>query len=101
MQNVTHNLLVGLLTHSIVLAPRNKGNWRGRNRRGHNNGRYPNQERYRQQKDSSDKRDGFNQPQRRGAMPDRRPPARSFYQASVDSKRVCLLFTGIIFVRLL
>lgn len=68
-------------------APRNKGNWRGRNRRGHNNGRYPNQEHYRQQRDSSDKRDGFNQPQRRGAMPDRRPPARSFYQASVDSKR--------------
>lgn len=68
-------------------AQRNKGNWRGRNRRGYNSGRYPNQDRYRQQRDSYDKRDGFNQPQRRGAMPDRRPPTRSFYQSGVDSKR--------------
>lgn len=68
-------------------ALRSKGNWRGRNRRGHNSGRYPSQDRYRQQRDSYEKRDGFNQPQRRGAMPDRRPPARSFCQSSVDSKR--------------
>lgn len=68
-------------------AQKSKGNWRGRNRKGYNSGRYPNQDRYRQQRDSCEKKDGFNQPQRRGAMPDRRPPARSFYQSSVVSKR--------------
>lgn len=75
----------------ILLAPRNKSSSRGRNRRGQNYGRFANQEHYRQQRDASDRRDGFNQPQRRGAVPDRRPPARSPYQTSIDSKKVLFL----------
>lgn len=68
-------------------APRNKGYGRSRNRREQNNGRYPSQEHWRQQRDSSDRRDGFNQPQRRGTVADRRPPSRRPYQTSVDSKK--------------
>ena len=77
-------------TFCILLAPRNKGYGRGRNRRGQNNGRYPSQEHWRQQRDFSDRRDGFNQPQRRGTVADRRPPSRRTFQASVDSRKVLL-----------
>lgn len=69
----------------VLPAPRNKGQWRGRNRRGQNNGRFSSQENYRQQRDSSERRDGYNQPQRRGATHDRRPPSRSPFLANVDS----------------
>lgn len=68
------------------VAPKNKGQWRGRNRRGNNYyGRFPSQEHYRQQRDSSDRKDGYNQPQRRGTVADRRPPSRSPFQ-SKDSR---------------
>ncbi|XP_015779441.1 PREDICTED: RING finger protein 10-like [Acropora digitifera] len=65
-------------------APKSKGQSRGRNRRGHydNYGRYPSQENYRQQR-----KDGYNQPQRRGAVPDRRPAPRGGFNRSLDFKK--------------
>ena len=72
----------------VVIAPKSKGQWRGRSRRGQNYGRFPSQEHYRQQRDSSDRKGAYNQPHRRGTVADRRPPARSPFQTSVDSRKV-------------
>ena len=72
----------------VLLAPRNKGQWRGKTRRGQNFGRLANQEHYRQQRDFSDRKDVHNQPQRRGAMPNRRPPSRGFLPTSSGSRKV-------------
>lgn len=72
----------------VLLAPRNKGQWRGKTRRGQNFGRFANQEHYRQQRDFSDRKDVYNQPQRRGAMPNRRPPSRGFLPTSSGSRKV-------------
>lgn len=71
-------------------APRNKGQWRGKTRRGQNFGRFANQEHYRQQRDFSDRKDVYNQPQRRGAMPNRRPPSRGFLPTSSGSRKGCV-----------
>ena len=72
----------------VFLAPRNKGQWRGKTRRGQNFGRFANQEHYRQQRDFSDRKDVYNQPQRRGAMANRRPPSRGFLPTSSGSRKV-------------
>ena len=72
----------------VLLAPRNKGQWRGKTRRGQNFGRLANQEHNRQQRDFSDRKDVYNQPQRRGAMPNRRPPSRGFLPTSSGSRKV-------------
>ena len=74
----------------VLLAPRNKGQWRGKTRRGQNFGRFANQEHYRQQRDFSDRKDVYNQPPRRGAMPNRRTPSRGFLPTSSGSRKVIL-----------
>ena len=76
----------------VLLAPRNKGQWRGKTRRGQNFGRLANQEHYRQQRDFSDRKDVYNQPQRRGAMPNRRPPSRGFLPTPSGSRKVINYF---------
>lgn len=78
-------------------APKSKGQWKGRNRTGRNNnfGRYPGQEHYRQQRDPSDRKDGrYNQPQRSGTVPDRRPPPRGPFNRNLDSRKGTKVATG-------
>lgn len=82
---------------SDTVAPKNKGQWRGRNRRGNNYyGRFSSQEHYRQQRDSSDRKDGYNQPQRRGTVADRRPPSRSPFQSKVGVRKVLVFYSSIL-----